>query len=107
MNRGLRKRKEILRKKIVSHHLRYAYNGLTHKQDERTLLIFHTEHYITRLLQTRGKYVSKGFLFVLADFILDRLITNNYTNLQESHTNTIKEEESDNTTSSNNKQNAQ
>ena len=79
--KGLAKRKKTLRSKVVSHHLRYAYNGLTHKQDERTVTIYNNEHYITRLLQTRGQYVSKGFLFVLADFILDRLITGNYKDL--------------------------
>lgn len=83
MNKGQLARKKILRSKIVGHHLRYTYNGLTHKQDERVVQIYNTEHYITRLLQTRGRYVSKGFLFVLVDFILDRLVTGNFTELKQ------------------------
>lgn len=89
MNKGQRTRKNALRSKVVAHHLRYSYNGLTHKQDERIVHIYNTEHYITRLLQTRGRYVSKGFLFVLVDFILDRLVTGNYVDLQLNVTNTI------------------
>lgn len=61
--------------------MRYEYNALTHKQNARTVQLFSNEHYLTRLLQTRGKYVSKGFLFVLVDFIFDRLLTENFVDL--------------------------
>ena len=82
MNTGQRKRKKTLRSKVVNHHLRYEYNGLTHKQEERTLPVYFNEHYIIKLLQTRGKWVSKGFLFILVDFVLDRLITGNFVDLK-------------------------
>lgn len=86
-NKGFYKRKNTLRKKIVEHHIRYQYDGISHKQEERILPIYHNEHYITKLLQTRGQWVSKGFLFVLVDFVLDRLMTGNYKELQNDKTN--------------------
>lgn len=77
-NKGYYKRKAALRNKLISHHVRYQYDGISHKQEPRTVKIYNTEHYVTRLLQTRGHKVTKGFLLVLADFILDRLITGDY-----------------------------
>ena len=93
MNKGQLQKKKILRAKIVDHHLRYQYNGCSHVQEERKVPIYFTEHYITKLLQTRGRYVSKGFLLVLADFILDRLITGSYNDLSIECNHTIKKEQ--------------
>ena len=71
MNKGQRARKKILRSKIVAHHILYSYDGLRHKQIPIEVNIYNTEHYITRLLQTRGKYISKGFIRVLKFFIFE------------------------------------
>lgn len=69
MNKGQRKRKKTLRNKVVEHHIVYSFDALRHKQTEIVVPIWNTEHYICRLLQTRGKYVSKGFLKHLKFFI--------------------------------------
>ena len=69
MNKGQRARKKTLRNKVLDHHVLYEYNGLTHKQDEITVPIYHNEHYIVTLLQRRGRYISKGFIRVLQFFI--------------------------------------
>lgn len=96
MNKGQRARKKTLRNKVVEHHVLYEYSGLTHKQEPITVYIFNNEHWLASQLQRRGKYVSKGFLQVLKQFILIREITGNFvdigrTDLSASQTDTIKE----------------
>ena len=68
-NKGYYKRKNTLRRKVVEHHILYNYDALGHKQEEVKVPIYNNEHYICRLLQTRGKWISKGFLKTLEHFI--------------------------------------
>lgn len=90
MNKGLRKRKNTLRNKIVPHHIAYEYNGLTHKQEAIVVPIFNNEHWLISHLQKRGKYVSQGFLQSLKHFIWLRETTGNYQILPPVTTETIK-----------------
>lgn len=98
MNKGQRARKNTLRKKVLNHHILYQYDGLTHKQKAIEVPLYHNEHYIVKLLQTRGKWVSRGFLQSLKYFIWERETTNNFVDLPRSQENTIQKTESKNTT---------
>lgn len=82
LNKGLRKRKETLRNKVVPHHIAYEYNGLTHKQEEIVVPIYNNEHWLVGHLQKRGKYVSEGFLQTLKHFIWLRETTGNFVRLE-------------------------
>jgi len=92
MNKGLLARKKVLRNKVVSHHILYEYNGLTHKQEAIKVDVYSNEHWLISHLQKRGKYVSKGFLQTLKHFIWLRETTNAFVDLPRSQDNTIQEE---------------
>ena len=81
--------KRKTRYKTVQHHVLYNYDGISHKQVEITVPIYYTEHYICKLLQTRGSKISKGFIKVLEYFIW--LNRERAVDLSLSQVNTIKE----------------
>lgn len=76
-------RAKLRRSRVVKHHVTYAYNGLTHNQEEIIVPIFNMEHHICTEMQRRGQYVSKGFIDWLKYWIWERETTGKFTDLSQ------------------------